>query len=226
MINTKTSANSIADLVALIDVSRGSFQPLLARIAEDYRPGTGTSVLVVTPRTGSGGSTTAAILAATLALQSGHSVTLIDGNVYRPALHRYLHAPLEPGLLEVSNGSVELTDALRPTGVRNMDLLTAGTRSAGNDGALSSNGVHMAIQGALQLVDVIVIDGPPVLDHPDVFSLRGHVTHVVLVVGAGKTTKRDGREAVRVLRAAGLDPAGVVLDRFRPASFLGFEWRG
>jgi Mrp family chromosome partitioning ATPase len=223
---TKTSASvkTRGEFAALLEASRGSFQPLLARIADDHVPGTGTSVLVVAPRSGSGGSTTAACLAAMLALQSGHSVTLIDGNVYVPTLHRFLDAPMGPGLLDVAEGLVELTHAMRSTSVRNLDLLTAGTRPAPDHGALSSTAIHATIDRALKTTDVGVIDVPAVLEHPDVFSLRGHVTHVVLVIGAGLTTKRDGREAARVLKAAGLEPTGVILNRFRPASFLGFEW--
>jgi protein-tyrosine kinase len=228
IVMSKTSPTSTTsdDFAALLKASRGSFQPLLARITDDHVLETGTSVLVVAPRSGSGASTTSACLAAALAMESGHSVTLVDGNVYEPALHRYFHVPLGPGLLDVAEGSIELTQAVRSTDVRNLDLLTAGTRPAADGGALSSRAIHATIDRALLLADVIVIDGPSVLEHPDVFSLRGHVTHVVLVIGAGVTSKRDGREAVRVLRSAGLHPAGLVLDRFHPASFLGVELLG
>lgn len=226
MKSSSPSTESNADFAALLEASRGSFHPLLARIAEDHVPGIGTSVLVVAPRQGNGGSTTAACLAATLAMHTGHHVTLIDGNVYEPSLHRYLDAPIGPGLLDVAQGTAELVDAVRPTRLRNLSLLSAGNAHATDGGVLSSSSVHVTIDRALALTDVIVIDGPSVLEHPDVFSLRGHVTHVVLVIGAGRTSKRDGREAVRVLRAAGLEPTGLVLDRFRPATFLGFEWPG
>jgi len=212
------------DFAAILEASRGAFNPFLARIADDHVPGRCTSVLVVAPRPGSGGSTTAACLAATLALQSGHRVMLIDGNVYEPALHRFLGAPAGPGLLDVSQGTLELSAAVRPTSVRNLSLLTAGTTPATDRGALGSSSVHATIDRALEVADVVLIDGPSVLEHPDVFSLRGHVTHVVLVISAGRTSKRDGREAVRVLKAAGLAPTGLILDQFRPASFLGFEW--
>jgi Mrp family chromosome partitioning ATPase len=61
----------------------------------------------------------------------------------------------------------------------------------------------------------IIVDGPPVLKHPDALQLASHVDGVVLVVRQNHLTREVIRKAVEQLQAVNAPLIGAILNRRR-----------
>ena len=75
-----------------------------------------------------GKSVTALNLAITLAQEFDHSVLLIDADLRKPSLHRYLGVNQTPGLVECLMDDLPLSQALVKTGIGKLTLLPTGRR--------------------------------------------------------------------------------------------------
>ena len=85
------------------------------------------SLIVTSTTPQEGKSTTAANLAITMALDGrwdGLQVVLVDTDLRKPTIHEKFNAHQSPGLTNVLIGKVKLVDALQPTNVENLRLLT------------------------------------------------------------------------------------------------------
>ena len=165
-------------------------------------------IMFVSPQGGEGTSTVALQFVQVMARDSSIHPLLIDAHVRRPILeidptHRaaLLDARLQPRqsvmapALQSNLFVVPVSDDLRRTGVfqpvelrQVLDATTAG-------------------------FDWVVIDGPPVLESPDASPLASIADAVVLVVQAGRTKRPVLARAADLLRKAGANVLGSVLNR-------------
>jgi Mrp family chromosome partitioning ATPase len=80
--------------------------------------GSESGVVLVTSALAEEGKTTVVANVAALLARSGLKVIAVEGDLRRPALHRFLEIPPDlPGLADVARGEVELGDALVPVPV-------------------------------------------------------------------------------------------------------------
>lgn len=165
-------------------------------------------VMFVSPQGGEGTSTVSLQFAQVLARDSAVRPLLIDAHVRRPVFdidptHRaaLLDARLQQGLQAPASGPtvnlfvVPTSEELRRTGVfqpaemrQVLDATTAG-------------------------FDWVVIDGPPVLESPDAAPLSGVADAIILVVQAGRTKRPVLVRAAELLRKAGANVLGSILNR-------------
>lgn len=146
---------------------------------------------------------TAANLAAGLA-RTGTRVVLVG-----PA--EPFGLPAEPTLGDVLAGTAGVADAVRHTGIHGLSLLPAGAYGDPDallDGAALTQVVHELCWRA----DLVILDAPPVGAGPDAESLAAHADLVLLVARARRTRRRQVRQAVERLGAAGTSLAGCLLD--------------
>ena len=176
-------------------------------------PGHGTKSLVVTSTgPGEGKTVVAANLAIALA-QAGRRVLLIDADLRRCQLHEFFHTPIEPGLSGVLDGRWPVVDAVRPSSVKGLSLLTAGVTDGSSIDVLEVTAVGDVIASLRDRFEWIVIDSPPVMAGPDAASLAQAATGVVFVVGAKMTSSRDARAALDQLQDTHATILGAVLSR-------------
>ncbi len=80
--------------------------------------GSESGVVLVTSSLAEEGKTTVVANVAALLARSGLRVIAVEGDLRRPALHRFFEIPAEqPGLADVARGEIELDDALVPVPV-------------------------------------------------------------------------------------------------------------
>jgi len=133
---------------------------------------------------GSGATTVASNLALACA-GADENVLIIDANLRRPSMHRVFGIAEPLGLADCLAGQVSLTDAVRPTSMPNLTVLTAG--SAGNrmvPERLSSESMSRLIAEASARYDRVFIDCPPGIVSGDGLALANKCDGVVLVVRA------------------------------------------
>lgn len=192
-------------------------------IAEGYRTirtsiyfglpeGSDKALLITSPSPGDGKSTSASNLAITMA-KAGRNVLLIDGDCRKPMQHNIFAVGKVQGLSDVLAGTVQLEDVLiKSTDVEGLSILPCGTVPANPAEALGSHRFSALMEELRSTFDHIVIDAPPILPVTDARILATKVEAVILVLRAGKSTKRMAGHARDAILSVGGSFAGVVIN--------------
>jgi len=169
-------------------------------------------VLMLTSSVAGEGKTTLAALLATSLVRLDASVLLIDGDLRRPSLSRVLDLPPSPGLSEVLRGELSLEQAVKDAPVPGLKVLT--TAPDIDAGDLLARNFGTVLARARQMVDIVVIDAPPLLGTDDARTLASLAEGVLLVVGVGGLAGPPA-EAATVLEGLHTRVLGAVANRSR-----------
>jgi polysaccharide biosynthesis transport protein len=91
------------------------------------------------------------------------------------------------------------------------EVLPAGETAPGTDALLASERLQALFDLLLEKADHIVLNAPPVVPGGEGLLVASRSDAVLLVIEAGRATRKDGREAVALLRRAGAPLVGAVL---------------
>jgi capsular exopolysaccharide synthesis family protein len=180
------------------------------------------SLLVTSPKQGDGKSLTVANLAITMA-QSEKRVLIIDTDFHRPTQHKLFRLSNDKGLADLL---LDRTDSLpqRPfatrldsfvmnTCVKNVSLLSSGRAALGPSGFSEPMLVQTVLDVALTRFDMVIVDSPPCLAFTETVELSSYTDGVLLVIWAGRTSRKELRQATQRLQMAHAKLLGVVLNR-------------
>ncbi len=138
----------------------------------------------------SSGSTSIASNLALAFAASGRSVLVIDANFRRPALHRVFGISEGPGLGDVLSGAARLdTAAQSVTGVPNLKVLTAGSKSSRVYEALAAESMAALLGDVRTKYDVVLVDVAPAVVSGDAATLATKTDASVLVARAFSDTR-------------------------------------
>jgi capsular exopolysaccharide synthesis family protein len=169
--------------------------------------------MVVASRMGSGCTTTAALLAATLAEGRRSRVLIIDGNFRTPSLNMVFNCEDNGGFHELLSEDVPFDSHIQQTDRENLFVLTTGRGSIVPSELFEGDGIKQLIVSLKQNFEYIIFDGAPLLDYPDSYALAPKVDGIILVVHSEKTPIGDAVRVKRDLERAGGRLLGVVLNR-------------
>ncbi|HEV3091510.1 MAG TPA: polysaccharide biosynthesis tyrosine autokinase [Candidatus Cybelea sp.] len=174
------------------------------------------SIAFTSPRAGDGKSTIAINVAWTVA-EMNQRVLLIDADLRRPTLHKLLSLPNELGLSDVLSGTTSFTDAVRPTSIRNVDLLTSGTPFSSPAFLVQSGDLSGLLREARECgYDRVIVDLPAVMPVVDAAAVAEKLDGTVLVVSATTGGAEVAREAVAYVESLGIrNLLGLVVNRVR-----------
>lgn len=201
------------------------------RAAEAYRAvrtalyfsarGTNNRLIQITsPSPGDGKSTLAANLAAAIA-ESGKRVLLVDGDFRRPRVHKYYKVDDSIGLASVIEGEAELSDAIRSTSIKNLDVLPCGPRPKNPSELLTSERFAALLDMLRQKYDIVILDSPPVLAVTDPVAIAPRVDGIFVVMRLTKSARSNIRRAMETLDAVGARVIGVVVNGIGSAGAAG-----
>jgi capsular exopolysaccharide synthesis family protein len=161
------------------------------------------SFVVSSPASAGMESNVAANLAVVIA-QSGQRVCLVDADLRRPALHELFGVSQEPGVttLMVSQQE-EMNVPLIDTQVEGLTFLPSGALPPNPADILGSNKMGALLAQLREMVDLVILQAPPVTVAVDASVLAAQTDGLLLVVRTGHT-RRDRVEQAKEL-----------LDRFR-----------
>ncbi|MBI9047228.1 MAG: polysaccharide biosynthesis tyrosine autokinase, partial [Anaerolineaceae bacterium] len=159
------------------------------------------------------GKTTVITNLATVFAQSGQRVTIIDGDMRRPSLHKKIGARNHIGLSSVFvRPGVVLEGILQPSRTKYLSLITAGRLPPNPSELLGSQKMLNILDRVQENSDLILIDTPPVLAVTDSTVLAPFVDGVILVVKPGSTKLAAVRQAIEQIRRVGGKIIGVILN--------------
>lgn len=158
-------------------------------------------IAVTSATAGEGKSMTAVNLAASLACEFDHTVLLVDADLRRPSVHRYLGLGSHKGLSDCLLEGLDIGEFLIKTDIGKLSVLPGGTPMP-NPAELFSSETMRALfreMKARYADRYIIIDTPPVLPFAETRSIAGFVDGVVLVVKEGGPSLEQVQTAIDAL---------------------------
>src|SRR5438128_9608792 len=179
--------------------------------------------------------------------QQGYRVLLIDGDLRRPSIHKIFAKKgdsegAEGGVVDYLVGNVELKQAARlvatvesesrnlaksrdPNATTGQLFILAGGQMAPNPAELlSSDCFRKLVAAAVREFDRVVVDSAPILAVSDTLLMIPHAQTTCMVVRAGKSPRNAITRALSLMSAAGVRPAGLVLNRLPSRRGAGYYY--
>ncbi|BAZ10225.1 lipopolysaccharide biosynthesis [Calothrix sp. NIES-4071] len=198
-------ANRFLDNVGLVEPYRMLFKSLEFRTSE-------LQLLVVSSTiSGEGKSIVASHLAAVSAMLSRRTL-IIDADLRRPVQHTIFNLPAKPGITDIVEGSISLKEAVQPTEIENLSVLTCGELHVRPSQILESPAMKRLISEAVANYDFVIIDTPPLSACADTATLAKQSEGVLMVTRPNITIKEVLQRAVSELNNNGIPIVGVVVN--------------
>ncbi len=170
----------------------------------------GKVIVITSAAPGEGKTTTSINLAITFA-QMGARVLLLDCDLRKPRVHRYLELKRKNGVSNLLCGFCSLDEAIQKNVRDNLDVLPAGEIPP-NPAELTATDIFGNVIAELkQKYDYIFIDTPPVTVVTDAAIIMKHSMGVVMVVRHNVTTFDILDNAMEAIKNAGVKVLGVIM---------------
>lgn len=188
-----------------------SFRSLRASIAMNTSAARVIAITSALPEEGK--TTTSICLARSMAL-SGDDVLLIDCDLRRQGVSRFVrNNGSAPGLMEVLRGTAALEEAIITDPSTNLRILPLAAESADVPELMTGAEMDALLAEARRRFDAVIVDTAPVLPIADARLVLGKADASVVVVRWRKTPEAALRSALRLLPTGRVELAGVALTR-------------
>ena len=161
-------------------------------------------IMVTSALAGEGKTFCSINLAMSIAMEMDHTVLLIDADVARPTMPRYLGIKSEQGLMDVLlNDNVDLTDVIMRTNIEKLSVLLAGRKSLRSTELLASQSMSNLLTDISRRYHdrIIIFDSPPLLLTTESRVLATQMGQVVLVVESEITPQKQVMEALQQIES-------------------------
>ncbi len=148
---------------------------------------------------------------------SGSRVLLIDADLRRPTVAKYLGISGHAGLTEVLLGRARFTELCQQY-APNLAVLASGAVPPNPAELLASRAFEDLVALVSQHFEVVIIDSPPLLPVADAIAISRVATGVVLVVDVTRTRRAQVVQSVETVRLGGGRVIGAVLNRTKAGS--------
>lgn len=170
-----------------------------------------TAITVTSSQVGEGKTTVCSALGWALALV-GHEVTLIDGDLRRPNLHRLLGQSGDRGV--ASAVTAEPASLARPTSQSSLSFVPAGVPDR-HPAEVVSIALPRLLESLESAAKLVIVDAPPLGGAAETSLIAAMTKHVILVVDARRNHPEDIERSLAQLHQSGAEVLGVVVNRAR-----------
>jgi receptor protein-tyrosine kinase/non-specific protein-tyrosine kinase len=162
------------------------------------------TLMVTSSQAGEGKTVTAINLAVAIAHELDHTVLLIDADLRKPSIHRYLGLNPQYGLgdyLENRRG-LSLSDIMIKTGIGKLVVLPAGNQPEHPAELISSDRMRLLIREIKHRYRdrYVIFDSSPLLMTADALSLCDYMDGILFVVHAASTPKKAVTQALSFIK--------------------------
>lgn len=190
--------------------AREAYNSLRTNVQYSVSPLNGKIIAITSSNAGEGKSSVSANLAISLA-QTSAKVLLIDADLRKPVIHKYLKLNNTSGLSNFIVGFDTLSDALKRNVHPNLDVMTSGPIPPNPSELLGSESMKAFIDKISDAYDYIIIDTPPINVVTDMAAMASIITGVLLVSFFASTTTDDVRRAKEALDVVKAKILGLVV---------------
>ncbi|SNT30515.1 polysaccharide biosynthesis tyrosine autokinase [Rhodococcoides kyotonense] len=167
-------------------------------------------VIVVTSAVPSEGKTTVAINLSLALAEAGHHVALVEGDLRRPRVSKYLGLIGSVGLSTVLAGQAGLDDVLQPSKFVGLEVLASGPLPPNPSELLGSEASRRVIDDLRGRFDYVIVDGAPLLPVTDSALLTTHSDGALVIARHGHTAEAELERATGNLTTIGAHILGAV----------------
>ena len=202
----------LVSLVAVTSPEAEQYRTICSRLEQMHKENTLSVIAVSSPLAGDGKTMTAINIAGTLTQFPDTRVLLVDLDLRRPAVGRYLgiDASQNPGVMGfVEDSQLGLNEVVREYAPFQLAVLPAGPASRTPHEILKSRRLAALLQEARSHYDYVIVDLPPMF-FPDCRMIEHLVDGVVLVVSAHRTPRKLVEESLNVLHPNKV--SGIILN--------------
>ena len=170
-----------------------------------------TTFSVVSGGAGEGKTTTMFNLAVVFA-QQGDRILIVDSDLRRPSMHRYLKVSNNIGLTNYLLGQVAIDEVIQTTELPSLHFIPSGKLPSSSMGILSSAKMKEFVLEMKSRYDYVFLDAPPIMGVSDASVLASMVDMCVLVVQYRKYPQLMTQRAKSMVTKVGGELVGVVLN--------------
>ena len=167
-------------------------------------------VIVIASSTPNEGKTTTAINIALALAEAEYNVILVDGDMRRPSLAKYLDLLGSVGFSTVLSGQASLPEVIQNTKYPHLSVMTAGTAPPNPSELLGSLAAKKILNELRQRFDYVIIDSSPILAVTDGAILAANCDGALIMSRFGVTKREQLTHAVGTLRTVGATLLGSV----------------
>lgn len=138
-------------------------------------------------------------------------VLLVDGDLRRGSINKYLGIPERPGLAQVLSGEVHLDEAIFHLEVDNLAFITSGEVPENPAELLESDNMKEFLSTVKAKFDFVLIDMPPIIAVTDASIVGPQSDGVLMVIQAGRTQRGIVKRAEELLNQSHSKVLGQVL---------------
>lgn len=169
-------------------------------------------VMFTGPTPGLGKSFVSVNLGAVLAA-SGKRVIVIDADLRRGHLHKYIGESAAPGLSDYIAGNADIDSVVRKTSVAGLHLVVNGTTPPNPAELLMHDRFSHLLTTLSKAHDLVIIDTPPILPVTDAGIVGRLAGSVFMILKEGEHPMRMVEESIRRMRQAGVTLRGVIFNQ-------------
>ena len=169
------------------------------------------TLTIVSGGAGEGKSTTIFNLATVFA-QNGQRVLVVDSDLRRPSLHKYLKITNSIGLTNFLMKQNTLEEVIQTSPVPNLDFLPSGRLPSSSMGILSSLQMKELIREVKRRYDFVFFDSPPIMGVSDASVLASEVDMVLQVIQYRRYPQPMTIRAKQMIEKVGGNLLGIVLN--------------
>ncbi len=182
--------------------------------------------IVITSSAPSEGKSTTAINIALALAEANYDVVLVDGDMRRPSVAKYLNLVGSVGFSTVLSGNATLEDVLQTTKYPRMSVLTAGTVPPNPSELLGSQAARKVLGELREKFDYVIIDSSPLLAVTDGAILATNADGALIMARFGETKREQLAHSVKMLNNVGATLLGAVftMTPVRRNSYYGYSY--
>ena len=170
-----------------------------------------TTFSVVSGGAGEGKTTTMFNLAVVFA-QMGDRILIVDSDLRRPSMHRYMNVSNNIGLTNYLLGQATIDEVIQTTELPSLHFIPSGKLPSSSMGILSSAKMKEFVAEMKSRYDYVFLDAPPIMGVSDATVLASMVDMCVLVVQYRKYPQMMTQRAKEMVTKVGGELVGVVLN--------------
>lgn len=171
------------------------------------------SLMVTSSTKGEGKTTIVSNLGVVLA-EAGYNTVIVDTDLRRPNLLKQFGSRRSPGIVEVLFDGVPIEEAIQPTPLSNLSILTTGNRPPNPSSIVQSNTFLEAIKNLEKEYDYVLIDTPPFGIITDASAMIQQTDGVVAVTRFNETSEAELTNLFNNLQRVDANILGTVFSAF------------
>lgn len=222
--NGREVSTTLAALLNPFSPAAEAYQRLFMRLQRSTPTGMPQTVVITSPEPEAGKSTTVINLAITAA-RSGIRTLMIDADLRKPALCKYLELSPRPDFDKMlRNEALTWDPPVFATGISDLYAIASDTPSDTSPSILlNSDRMDKLLEHFRQHFELIIFDTPPVLLVTDALILAAKCDATILMASAGNTSSEALAQSMDDLRDIGATVIGTVLNQFDVTHIYGYQ---